>query len=1037
MRQFSSILLFLFVFSTALNAQQVSLDSLVDLEFKNITIKRVLEEISEKYGINFSYSDSNIPVNNLIDVTYNSIALGELLRDLLHKNDINYSIIENQVVLFPISKNQTITIYGKVINQLDGSPIPFANISLSGTNKGTSSNEQGEFEIPLNKLPSELMISHLAHEKKLIYVYDDTEELEILLLPAQRTLDEITIRGRKNKNVYYNLIKKAYDRLAKFSAEKKYGKAFYRQKSQREGTYTEIFELFYDVKYSMNGIEDWAVQEGRYAFQNQNEYDIFLYNKNFTLLSRMFPIRQPDTESYIIPINPEVKKLYDLDLKDVIKFDERLIGIITYTPKPGIARPIAKGELYIDFENYQVLKMIGTITDESLDIIGFNDSKSAWDNYQLGFQVSFIDGHSDELLMDYIQIDHSFDYYYNQERIGKIKTSSLLTFYEHYIPANNKKLGGAIDYTSSDMKTIDALGYNPVFWSQNPIVKRTPLEEDLIRDFEQNEAFGVVFMNNEEQVVLLPDKKHSDQARQVIARYEKQHMTGSGQQLFLRLDKNQYQPADKLRFTAYVLDQWTLKPYALGSVLTLELYDLNNQLLQNKKYDISEGTAYGELTLSNITLPGLYKLKAYTNIDDGSAFEQNVRVAFEPAKTFDSPLFPEDIPDTQVTINFYPETETILQGVRSKIVFQAHSEDGIPINAQWFVFNDADELVLVTRTNRLGIGSIEMTPKGNTRYYLQPLDLSSEKKWLIPEAKSTGFAMQIDDNKSRSIHVELHQKPVLPREINLLFTSGGKVFSFYEKRMSGLRTRVELPKQHLPGGINTLIAMDQTGTVLGERSFFVQPNKLNIHLESSSWKSKRSNRIQLNFKVTDQNGKPVDANLSAVCSTEDISAYPGSDIRNYLYFGNDTALNEINLGMESDSLYTLIDDILIINESMNALPAHSVKSNRNTYEKDINTAMIQHMTEPVIAEVSISGNFSAQGISGKNKKIRNQSMQHLADNVYWIPSIGIDEYGNATVDYRMSRKSRTLYVNIQGVSKNGLVGYQSFWIDPYKIKNRK
>ncbi|MCK5207980.1 MAG: carboxypeptidase-like regulatory domain-containing protein, partial [Cyclobacteriaceae bacterium] len=438
MKRLFSIWLLFTLLSFGIKAQQIQLDTLVDLKFQGITLKQALHEISRQYGIRFSYSDSKIPTDNVIHADYTSIILGNLLTDMLQKNGISYSIIENQIVLFPFNTNQTITVRGKVIDELNGSPIPFAHISLSGTFKGTSSNEDGEFEISLTKLPSELLISHLSHEKKLIYVYNEAQELEINLAPSQMTLQEVTIKAKRNNNAIYQLVKKAYDRLSKSELDMKYGKAFYRQKSQREERYTEIFELFYDVKYTDTGIKDWAVQEGRYAFQNGNEYDIFLYNKNFTLLSRLFSIRQPATESYLIPVNPDVKKFFDLELKEVIKFDERFIGVISYKPKSIVNLPATTGELYIDIDNYQILKMKGAFTDASLKIIGLSDKNSAWDNYQLDFQISFIDDHSDQLLMDYIRINHSFDYYFKKELIGKINTSSLLTFYEHYTPVKNK-----------------------------------------------------------------------------------------------------------------------------------------------------------------------------------------------------------------------------------------------------------------------------------------------------------------------------------------------------------------------------------------------------------------------------------------------------------------------------------------------------------------------------------------------------------------------------------------------------------------------
>lgn len=1037
MNRLFSIWLFLTFLSFGLKAQQIQLDTLVNIRFQGITLKQALYELSQQYGIRFSYSDSKIQTDNIIHADYTSLSLGELLTDMLHNNEINYGIIENQIVLFPFYTNQTITVRGKVIDELNGSPIPFANISLSGTYKGTSSNEDGEFELSLTKLPSELLISHLSHEKKMIYVYSETNELEINLKPSQITLEEVTIKAKRNNNAYYQLVKKAYDRLSKSATVMKYGKAFYRQKSQREEKYTEIFELFYDVKYTDIGIEDWAVQEGRYAFQNGNEYDIFLYNKNFTLLSRLFSLRQPDTESYLIPVNQKVKKLFDLELKEVIKFDERFIGVISYKPKSTVNLPAASGELYIDINNYQILKMKGVFTDASLEIIGLSDKNSAWDNYQLDFQISFIDNHSDQLLMDYIRINHSFDYYFKKEHIGKINTSSLLTFYEHYTPVKNKSLGGTINYKTSDMEVIDGIVYNADFWSQNPIVKRTPLEEKLILDFEKNESFGVVFINNNEEVVLLPDKKHSEKVRQIISRYESNYSEGQGQRLFLQLDKNQYVQEDHLHFTAYVLDKLTLKPYALGSVLTIDIYDSNNQLVLSKKFEINEGISYGELELSGVPLPGKYHLKAFTNIRNGQPFEKNISISYKSLRPLISQVALEDVTGKELIVDFYPESGIILQGVETKVVFSVRTPGRQPVKSNWQIIDNSESILQSAWSNQLGIGTFTFTAGKENLYFLKSSHADSEFKWMLPKSYNSGFSIKIAKDKLRSIQVELHQRPALSTEIYLLSTASGKVFSVYEKRLQGLKTIMDLPIQHLPGGVNTLIVMDQTGEILGQRTFFVNPDKLDIQMESVSWKSKRSNRLELKFKISDQNGMPVNANLSAVCSVTDQSDCEHCDIRNYLYFGEHSLLKDIDLNLENDSIFSLIDNILITFDIKENDTRHSVKLKVKENECSSNLAIRNQLEEPVIAEVNISGSFSSETVLTSKKLQKHNNKQGQGNQLYWIPALEIDEHGMATIDYNINNKSEKLYVNIQGISSNGLVGYQSFSIDTHKIKTRK
>jgi len=203
LKKLAIILIIFLDASLASKAQIVNLDSIVSIDIAETTLKNALKDFSNEYQIKFSYSDSRLNTEKLVAAQYNQISLNKFFQAFFTKYDINYTIIDNQIVLFPFSSNQTIRIKGKVVNQLDQSPIPFTNIALPEPGKGTSTNEDGEFELVLTKLPSEIVVSHLAHEKKLVYIYDDQDEHLIQLLPAQKELQEVSITSRGNKNAYY------------------------------------------------------------------------------------------------------------------------------------------------------------------------------------------------------------------------------------------------------------------------------------------------------------------------------------------------------------------------------------------------------------------------------------------------------------------------------------------------------------------------------------------------------------------------------------------------------------------------------------------------------------------------------------------------------------------------------------------------------------------------------------------------------------------------------------------------------------------
>jgi hypothetical protein len=114
-----------------------------------------------------------------------------------------------------------------------------------------------------------------------------------------------------------------------------------------------------------------------------------------------------------------------------------------------------------------------------------------------------------------------------------------------------------------------------------------------------------------------------------------------------------------------------------------------------------------------------------------------------------------------------------------------------------------------------------------------------------------------------------------------------------------------------------------------------------------------------------------------------------------------------------------------------------VKSEVNENEFSSTLAMKNQLEEPVIAEVNISGGFSSETISTSGKLSKHKHKKDLENQVYWIPALEIDEHGMATIDYRINNNNEYIYVNIQGISGNGLVGNQNFSIDPHTIKTRK
>ena len=1029
-----TILTWIIIPAFLLQAQTINRDVTVDMEFHDMSLKQVFLDFSEKYGVRFSYSDSRLNSDQLVSGTFRDMPIMDFLNIFLTAHDISFSVIDNQIVLYPISANQKIHVKGKVISAYGGSPIPYANISLAGTNRGTSTNEDGDFEIAIPAFPSVLSVSHLAHERKIVNVYDDHTFHTIQLEPAPRELAGITIKSKKNKNAYYNMVLKAFDKLMKTQGDYQYGKAFYRQKSSREDRYTEIFEIFYDTRYTANGIQDWSVQEGRYAFQKDKEYDVFLYNKNFTLLSRMFPVLQPATDSYIIPVSRDVKKYFELSLHEIINYENRYVAVIDYKPRQSTDKPAPAGQLYIDFEDYSILKITGKFSDTKLEIIGFTDEGSNWDNYNLAFEMSFIDDQADNLLLDFIKIDHTFDYYYNKKFIGNIHTSSLLSYYEHYTPAGNKKLGGSIDFKSSDMEVIDRLGYNPVFWKQNSIVKRTPVENKLIADFEQNEAFGVVFMNNDEEVVLLPDNNKTPLTEKIISDYEAERLRDSGQRIFLRLDKYSYQPEETINFAAHIYDKWTFRPLVVGSVLTIEIRDQEQRKIISKNFDINGGATFGGLALDVITTPGIYHLEAYTNIERSSTF--NTKIVVSPF-SLKAPV-PASVAvtgkHTPAEFAVIAESGTLLSGAPSKIVFRALDNEKVIESKLWNIVDEEGSVIQTTLSDGAGIGAFTISPTYGMDYFISPATDSTEKHRL-PRVISAGLSMHLSAERNRSIHLDIYQKPASIKEVFILAAHRGRVSGILQTKLQAGKNSIDFPIQHIRAGLNEIAILDIDGNILAQRHFFNQAEELRIDVVSAHWKSRNSNRLELVIKLQNAEGRPVDANLSAAGTGHEKVWCDNCDIRNAMFLDGLPWASKVDFNKTGDSLLQALDNLLILESAQKSA---SENIGYNVYHDDgFGDVRVSgnFIGDTLVAELNISGNFSTGAIAAA--KVKNKKNISSKNETFWAPKLLFDSKGIAILELKVINKSQSIKVNIQGLSNDGLICFSNLIIDPAAIKAYK
>ncbi len=91
----------------------------------------------------------------------------------------------------------------------DGNPIGLATVYINGTSNGTISDAEGNFHLSGVTMPSELIISHVSYELKLISLLDPSkvENLWFAMNPKVVKLEEAVVIGHSLREDYINRFK--------------------------------------------------------------------------------------------------------------------------------------------------------------------------------------------------------------------------------------------------------------------------------------------------------------------------------------------------------------------------------------------------------------------------------------------------------------------------------------------------------------------------------------------------------------------------------------------------------------------------------------------------------------------------------------------------------------------------------------------------------------------------------------------------------------------------------------------------------------
>lgn len=207
--QFMLSVLFCSITLAGRTSAQELLSKEISLSIESSEVKSILSRIEKQADVRFVYSTNTIQARKKISFSVTRSKLSEVLDRLLIPLNISYEIEGTRILLHPSvnapaagsSKNEK-TISGKVTDE-KGDGLPGVSIVLKGSQQGTSTDAEGNYQLTLPDGPSVLIFSFVGYvsiEKTIT----NESKIDITLATDTKSLQEIVVVGygtQKRANV--------------------------------------------------------------------------------------------------------------------------------------------------------------------------------------------------------------------------------------------------------------------------------------------------------------------------------------------------------------------------------------------------------------------------------------------------------------------------------------------------------------------------------------------------------------------------------------------------------------------------------------------------------------------------------------------------------------------------------------------------------------------------------------------------------------------------------------------------------------------
>jgi hypothetical protein len=373
---------------------------------------------------------------------------------------------------------------GLILDSNSQDPIAYASVIFNEGKNAVYTNEKGEFSLA-NIQVNTILIQGMGYVSSTAEINKNGPTI-ISLARKELELAEVVIL--KNGETPRQVMFKVFENIKKnYNQPKTEYKAFYRHYCKEDSSYGRLIEAaltIYDPKGHKGML---AHPKNKVQLRVDQVRRSFDYTKNF---EDHDPISIYSTLKYDLTSYPSIHMAVPDDhnyrFLDTTYYDGNWVYIIGYDYKflrPDIRKPIEfenHGKIYVNTSDYAVLKIEEFQTAKQEDIMQLH-------TFELNWEVNYTMLNGRYHLTYSKEQGYNKDFFYNNEEV-LLSTKDHLFHVEIMVNGINDIKPQSFKGVEPDKKQLKKMSYHPEFWASFPVLKDSPLNQEIIDDLEKQSS---------------------------------------------------------------------------------------------------------------------------------------------------------------------------------------------------------------------------------------------------------------------------------------------------------------------------------------------------------------------------------------------------------------------------------------------------------------------------------------------------------------------------------------------------------------------